>query len=65
MDKPTNVLAELEHKTSILYFADETSAEYHMRGAICFPVLVERMIDGKLSQDIEGFALMAGQEQWP
>lgn len=63
MNRPINCLAELEHKTSILYFPDDTAGEYYMRGALCFPILVPKpgARPDESHMDIEGFALVAGQ----
>lgn len=55
---PTRVHAHLSRRTSILYWPDKPAGvEFYMRGAVCWPMLVERE-DG--AQDVQGYAILAG-----
>ena len=57
---PSRVHANAARKTSVLFFPDSAEGrEFYMRGAVCWPTLVDRE-DG--SQDVQGYALMAGLE---
>jgi len=58
MEHPLKVQADLNRKTSILYFPNGDSAEFYMRGGICWPITYE--CRGKMENN--GFALMAGQD---
>ncbi len=57
--RPRKVLYDLEKRISTLYFHDGSSGDYRMRGAVCWPMTVERT---KGDPNVEGFILMAGQD---
>jgi hypothetical protein len=62
VEKPTNAHFNLEHKTSLLFFEDGKSGEYYVRGSVCFPMLVEHMVNGKVIMEIDGFSMLAAQD---
>lgn len=58
MIKPVNSHFDRDRNATVLYFPDESSAEYDIKGAICFPVSYE-FLQGI---HVDGFALIAGQD---
>jgi hypothetical protein len=58
MRKPINKRYDPRSLTSTLYFKEQEFGEYYMRGGICWPMMYDK--DG--NPDIQGFAIMAGQD---
>ena len=57
MKKPTKAHYNTIRRTSTLFFADGESAEFYMRGGVCWPVITDRSD----TRDFEGYILMCGQ----
>lgn len=58
MDKPVSCKFIPERQTSLLFFKDKEAEEYCVRGALCFPVLV----DAPGGRDVVGYALVGCQD---
>ena len=56
MEKPINALANIERRTTTLFFEEREPLEFYLRGGISWPQIVDR---GDAS-DFEGFALLGG-----
>ncbi len=58
IERPVKAHANLQRKTSTLFFRDGSFAEYYMIGAVCWPMTYE---DAPGIIDNQGFLVMAGK----